>query len=290
MPAHRKAEMRRRCCCASGGNGCCFTFQVTASHIQYSTLNCTVTNCNLPGAGDCETIKSFSVTNNYTNCQLAALGAQQFVVSTAPAGADANCECYDQRCVYSWTPTSITFTRQLNFTLGCTGSVPQTSGTGNITVSRTQAPPCPLPNFPYCGCCGGPRYSTVKIGYSASINNQTVNGACGTAEYWNYWDGGSKTAWWTTFELTYCWDNQAPCVLTLKSIRGYSASPAPSSGPGIAGDDCDCNGGLGNMVIGTTCAASQTDFCAPFTGAGALLYQLAGEPPMTLNGSTCSCP
>ena len=280
--------MRRRCCCASGGDGCCFTFNVTASHAQFSTLNCVVTNCELPGGGDCETIKSFSVTNNYTNCNLATLGAQQFVVSTPPAGADANCECYDQRCVYTWNPTGITFTRQLNFTLGCTGSLPQTSSTGEIVVSRVTAPPCPLPNFPYCGCCGGPRFSTVTIGYTASIVNQVVTGACGPVEYWNYWSG--KLAWVTSFTLTYCWDNQNPCTLTLKSIQVGATSPNLSGGPGISGDDCDCNGGLGNTIVGTTCPPTTGSFCAPFTGAGAVAYQLAGNPPMTISGSPCSCP
>lgn len=278
--------MRKRCCCAAGGGpGCCFTFSVTASHIQYCAVQCTVTNCSKPGAGDCETIESFSVSNSYTSA-LAALGAQQFVVSTE---TNDPCRCYGQRCVYTWNPGAVTFARTVNFTLGCGGSIPQT-GT-NIGVSRQQAPECPGLAYPGCGCCGPPYFYIVNIVYSAIIPTQTVSGACGAAEYWNLWDFGAKNAWQTSFTARYCWDSRVPCTLTLKALEGFAITPMASTGPGIPGDDCDCNDGLGNSIIATPCNPPALAFCAPFTGGNAaLLYALAGSPPMTLTGSNCACP
>lgn len=278
--------MRKRCCCAAGGGpGCCFTFSVTASHIQSCSLQCTVTNCDIV-TPKC-TIRSFSVNNAYT-AALGALGAQQFVVSTPP-NPENPCDCYGQRCVYTWNPGAITFARTVNFTLGCGGSIPQT-GT-NIVVSREQAIACPGLTFPFCGCCGTTFNWLIRITYFATIPTQTVSGACGTAEYWNLWNFGNKDAWSSQFEAYYCWDSREPCTLTLKSLQAWPGVANASTGPGIAGDDCDCNAGLGNSIINPACAVPTTGFCAPFTGGNAaLLYALAGSPPMTLTGSSCSCP
>lgn len=280
---------QRRCCCGSGGDGCCFTFSVTASHIQYCSIQCTVTNCSKPGIEPCATIESFSVSNAYTST-LAALAAQQFVVSTEPDPGE-QCRCYGQRCVYTWNPSGINFTRTVNFTMGCTGSIPQSSSTGQIGVSRQQAPECPGVAYPACGCCGPPFLYLVIIQWSATIPTQTVTGACGTVEYWNLWDLGAKNAWSTTFRAYYCWDSRTPCTLTLKALEGNAITPAASTGPGIPGDDCDCNDGLGNSIITTPCNPPALAFCAPFTaGNAALMYQLAGQPPLTLTGSSCACP
>lgn len=277
---------QRRCCCGSGGQGCCFTFNVTATHMQSCTLLTTVTNCEKET--EFCTIKSFSVTNAYT-LQVGALQPQQFVVSTEP-DPENPCDCYGQRCVYTWTPTGITFNRQVNFTLGCTGSIPQTP-TGEIVVGRESAPLCPGLALPFCGCCGPPFVSLVTIAYSACIPAQTVSGACGDALYYNIQNFGDKFAWCTTFRAYYCWDSRTPCTLTLKAIEGSGGAAQPSTGPGIAGDDCDCNNGSGNMIISPPCPIPQLMFCAPFTaGNAALIYQLAGQPPMTITGSSCACP
>ena len=277
----------RRCCCQEvGGPGCCFSFELTASHWQATTLSCTVTTCNIPVEGNpsCDQLESFGVQNLFTAaCGL--LQPQQFVVSTPPAGPDQLCECYDQVCTYTWTPPYTTFTRQVSFTLGCSPTlVPQSSTTGSISVGIRDAPPCPGTAF--CGCCGvAGDPSVVSIGYWDVFTGQTVSGACGTAPYSN---GGFNEAWSTQWTAHYCWDPDVPCLLTLKKIEVTGqANALPSYGPGAFGtNECDCEN---NTVTspGTTCVTSA---CAPFTGPGeGALYALAGSPPMTISGTPCAC-
>lgn len=269
---------QRRCCCGgSGGNCYCFCFEVTAKHVQQCALTCSVTPCTI-SEDEC---RSFTVNNTYTP-GLAELGPQQFVVATDP---DPNtCDCYGESCVYTWTPSSTTFARDICFTAINFSTIPQTTSSGEIGVAFNNAPACPGG----CNTCCGPNRYIYRITYYAYIPAQTVTGACGDVTYVNLGTPPSGNAWYTEFQVEYCYYPDAdPCTMTLFRISGSGIDALASYGPDQGtGDSCDCGG-----TVGADCTFTATGSnCVPFTGTFATLYTLAGSPPMTLTCSKCECP
>lgn len=268
---------QRRCCCGGGGNCYCFCFEVTAKHVQQCALTCAVTPCTI-SEDEC---RSFTVNNTYTP-GLAELGPQQFVVATDPE--PNTCDCYGEACVYTWTPSSTTFNRDLCFTATGSTPLPQSSSSGDISVLFQNAPACPAG----CNTCCGPNRYIYRITYSAVIDAQTVSGACGNVTYINIGTLPDGDAWLTSFVVEYCYDPDSdPCTMTLFRINGTGIDALASYGPDQAtGDSCDCGG-----TVGADCTFTATGSnCVPFTGTFATLYTLAGSPPMTLTCSKCECP
>jgi hypothetical protein len=76
--------------------------------------------------------------------------------------------------------------------------------------------------------------------------------------------------------------------MDLVAIEMDAPDPMVSYGPDafLGPGSCDCEN---NEVI-DNCNIPASAWCAPFTGDGATVYQLAGQPPMTLYGSGCACP
>lgn len=273
---------RRRCCCSPQGEAYCFCLELDAKHGQYCTLDCEIVNCTFNAIGCDDPVPSWYVTNNYRT-NLGELGPQSFVVATPPATYQP-CDCRTNWCksVYTWTNENNSFKRQLCFTLGCgPGSIPQTTSTGDIAVTVISAPACP--GGAYCGCCGT-QTSVVKISYTGYIPAATVSGDCGSVTY-EYALGSG--AWFTRFDIFYCWEWGAgdTCVLRLKRIEMVTPN-APQSSNGI---DCGADSGP-CATIYDTCAIAATSWCAPFTGDAAIVYALAGSPPMTLDCRSCECP
>lgn len=272
---------RRRCCCTPQGEGYCFCLEVNATHAQFCTLQNDIVNCSFTAVGCDDPVPSWYVVNNYRS-SLGPLGPQQFVVATAPQ-FNQPCDCRTNWCksVYTWTNENNSFKRQLCFTLGCgPGSVPQTTSTGDINVVRFDAPACP--GGAYCGCCGT-FTSIIRITYVDYIPATTVNGECGSVL------GGG---WFTQFTLYYCWvfggsENPTPCKLTLTRMEMNTAT-APQSSHNVDCGAADVGGPCETQY--DTCVPPVTSWCAPFTGDGAIVYGLAGSPPMTLDCRSCECP
>ena len=278
---------RRRCCCTPQGEAFCFCFEVNATHGQYCTLQNDIVNCTFNAVGCDDPVPSWYVVNNYRS-SIGPLGPQQFVVATAPAIYQP-CDCRTNWCksVYTWTNENNAFKRQVCFTLGCgPGSIPQTSSTGEINVVRFDAPGCP--GGAYCGCCGT-QTDVVRITYEDYIPTATVNGDCGTVSYGSI--GFGNDAWFTQFTLYYCWNwggtGATPCTLTLTRMEMQTYT-APQSSHNV---DCgaeDVGGPCQTQY--DTCSAPVQSWCAPFTGDAAIVYALAGSPPMTLDCRSCECP
>lgn len=278
---------RRRCCCTPQGEAYCFCLEVDATHGQFCTLQNDIVNCSFTAVGCDDPVPSWYVVNNYRE-SVGPLGPQQFVVATAPQ-FNQPCDCRTNWCrsVYTWTNPDNSFKRQLCFTLGCgPGAIPQSSSTGDISVVRFDAPNCP--GGAYCGCCGT-QTSIIKISYTAVIPAATVSGACGTVTY--AFEVFNTAAWITTFDLYYCWQfagtGATPCKLTLTRLD-MTTSTAPQSSHNVDCGAADVGGPCETQY--DTCSASTGSWCAPFTGDGAIVYALAGSPPMTLDCRSCECP
>ena len=283
---------RRRCCCTPQGEAYCFCFEVDATHGQFCTLQNDIVNCSFTAVGCDDPVPSWYVVNNYRS-SIGPLGPQQFVVASEPPTPQP-CDCRTNWCksVYTWTNPDNSFKRQLCFTLGCgPGAIPQSSSTGDISVVRFDAPNCP--GGAYCGCCGT-QTDIVRITYEAEIPAATVNGECGTVTY-TYAGGAGGFgggAWFTRFTAYYCWvwggsQNPTPCKLTLTRIDMTTPNAPQSSN----GDVCGATefGGPCETQY-DTCSVPASSWCAPFTGDGAIVYGLAGSPPMTLDCRSCECP
>lgn len=269
----------RRCCCQEGGGCFCFCLDLNMKHLQTCKLECEIVNCQLD-AQDCPggSIDSFGVVNTMTP-QLGELGPQEFVVWTQGATV---CDCYECKGVYTYTPESTDFRRQVCFRLGDGGfpTVPLDSKTGGVQITATAAPACPAG----CGCCGPNRY-WITIILQDQLPAATVEGPCGNATYVAEY-GLVNVAWRTTYTLRYCWDSSNPCELTLAYIEVNSAEPPNSFGPdAFTYGGCDCGNNVEDL-----CEHSYTlGGCAPFTGDLATVYALAGSPPMTLDCQECPC-
>jgi hypothetical protein len=275
---------RRRCCCTTEGEDYCFCFEINATHGQFCTLECDITNCQFTDSGCDDPVPSWYVTNNYKP-NIGPLGPQSFVVATAPPTYQP-CDCRTNWCksVYTWTNANNNFKRQLCFTLGCGGAtVPQTTSTGDIGVTRFNAPACP--GGAYCGCCGT-QTSIIQISYTGYLAAASVSGPCGTVSF-EYAAGSG--AWFTRFDLYYCWvyagAGASPCTLTLSKIT-MTTPNAPQSSNGV-----DCGAfSSGCETVFDTCTVPSLTGCVPFTGDDAEIYALAGSPPMTLDCRRCQCP
>jgi hypothetical protein len=281
---------QRRCCCNGGGDCYCFCFETTAKHVQGNNLQCQAIPCEIEAGEPCGTLQSWSVANSYTGSFGEVTGQQQFVVYSG-TGEDP-CVCADQACVYSYSVTPTSFTRDVCFNLrGASWPLPQTSTSGEITVSIV-ANNVACPGTVWCGCCGTGR-AVVRIEFEDYIPSIMVDGDCGEAEAYNIQVFTDRYLWGTRWELEYCWHyggaNPDPCTLTLVKITANGTNAVQSYGLGAyGGNECDCNNGDESHPTAPTAGKSA---CAPFTSGDALLlYQLAGSPPLTLTCSKCPCP
>jgi hypothetical protein len=274
---------RRTCCCEDAGGDVCFSFAVTAQHLQYCTLTCATTGCTVYLGESCGTVASFGVQNTYTRA-LGQLQPQQFVVSR---DADV-CVC-GIPCVYTWTPPETTWDTSICFKMnglgnqcfGCPEVIDQHPPPNSLggAISVTLGGPLLCPQV--CGCCGtNTRF--VSIQYTRDVPSSVVSGACGDVTI-----GGIVPAWTSGFTVQYCWDVTNPCTMTLFRIFDNSQTAfAPSYGPGAFNTtDCDC----GTNTVNTCDTALTGSNCSPFTGDWATIYAAAGSPPATLNCGSCKC-
>ena len=278
MPSAERQMSRRRTCCCGGGEGdVCFSFAVTAKHLQTCTLTCATVPCTVYLDETCPVASSFGVVNTYTKA-VGTLQPQQLV--TSRDGGVCSCGI---PCVYTWTPpetewsTSICF-KMNNLGSQCFGCPEIIDSSGIITVIKGGPLLCPQ----VCSCCGtNTRF--VSIQYSRTVPATTIQGDCGSVTI-----GGSfGTDWTTEYWVQYCWNLSNPCTMTLFRIFSFSnAYFNPSYGPGVFGtSDCDCNNNI-NAGCDTSHSGSN---CYPFTGDYAAIYIAAGSPPLTLDCGSCKC-
>jgi len=286
------------CCCGSpSGPCCCFCFGVTPQYGQYCDISCQILDCTIPSE-ICGPIPSFGVQNTITS-SFGALTPKQFVTWKAPLN---NCECYHEcRDVYTWTPDSTTWNTAVCFKIGATGGpcfveIQSSSAPAYGTIDVCQygtTPSCASTVIPYCGCCGLPGNQFLyRIRYSNRICSATVNGSCGPVTFGSVGcQLGQDPAWFTQFEAFYCIRKNGTglfiCQLELVAIRMIAPSPMVSYGPDafVGPGSCDCEN---NSVI-DNCTLPADTYCAPFTNNGAVIYALAGSPPMILTGNACIC-
>jgi hypothetical protein len=268
---------RRSCCCGGGEGNVCFSFAVTAKHLQNCTLTCATVPCTVYLDETCPEASSFGVVNTYTKA-VGTLQPQQLV--TSRDGGVCSCGI---PCVYTWTPPETEWTTSICFKMNnlgtqCFGCPEIIDSSGIITVIKGGPLLCPQ----VCGCCGtGTNFLSIQ--YSRTVPATTIQGDCGSVTI-----GGSFGSDWTTFyNVQYCWDISYPCTMTLFRIfAGSNAYFPPSYGPGVFGtSDCDCNNNTNNG-----CDTSVTGSnCYPMTGDWATIYAAAGSPPVTLNCGSCKC-
>ena len=269
---------RRRTCCCEGGEGdVCFSFAVTAKHLQTCTLTCATVPCTVYLDETCPVASSFGVVNTYTKA-IGTLQPQQLV--TSRDGGVCSCGI---PCVYTWTPPETEWSTSICFKMNNLGSqcfaCPEIiDSSGIITVIKGGPLLCPQ----VCSCCGtNTRF--VSIQYSRTVPATTIQGDCGSVTI-----GGSfGTGWTTEYWVQYCWDLSNPCTMTLFRIFSFSnAYFNPSYGPGAFNtSDCDCNNNI-NAGCDTSHSGSN---CYPFTGDYAAIYIAAGSPPLTLDCGSCKC-